>query len=218
MLVFADANLVMFAVPKTGTTALHLALRSKADIVFSGKAALKHMTVRKYDRHFAPYLKEAHGLEPERAAVIRHPVEQLKSWYRYRLRPSARGKQSALVGMSFDDFVAAVIADRSPEFAKVGSQLTFVSSGNGALRVEHLFAYERPVVFRQFLEARLGREVVTKPKNVSPPADAVLSPDMEAQLRAARAGEFALYERIIAAGGHLHSALEDDVAKVGKTG
>ena len=32
MLVFVDANLVLFEVPKTGSTAYHLALRGKADI------------------------------------------------------------------------------------------------------------------------------------------------------------------------------------------
>ena len=35
MLVFAAANLVLFAVPKTGSTAYHLALRGKADIVLA---------------------------------------------------------------------------------------------------------------------------------------------------------------------------------------
>jgi hypothetical protein len=35
MLVFSKQNLVFLAVPKTGTTAIEMALRPKADIVFA---------------------------------------------------------------------------------------------------------------------------------------------------------------------------------------
>ena len=54
MLVFAAANLVLFAVPKTGSTAYHLSLRGKAHSGLAGRAAIKHMTARKYEQHFAP--------------------------------------------------------------------------------------------------------------------------------------------------------------------
>ncbi len=203
MLVFVDANLVLFAVPKTGSTAYHMALKSMADISFARKPGYKHMALRKYERHFAPYLKDAHGLEPERVAVMRDPVEQIRSWYRYRSRPTPRKEKGVLGGMSFDDFVAEVIAPKPAEFAKIGSQLTFLSSDDGAVRVDHLFAYERPTLLRQFLTDRLGKDFETKPKNVSPQIDAPLSAELEARLRAVRAEEFALYDRIVAADGHL---------------
>lgn len=209
MLVFAAANLVLFAVPKTGSTAYHLALRGKADIVLAGRAAIKHMTARKYDRHFAPYLAQAHGLTPERVAVIRDPLEQIRSWYRYRQRPDAAGRPNSAAGLSFDDFVLAALEDAPPAYAKLGSQLAFVSDRHGAIRVEHLFAYERPVVFRQFLSDRLGFEVKTEQKNVSPPAPTPISAQVEAKLRAARAAEFALHDSILAAGGHLVTSLGD---------
>lgn len=203
MLVFVDANLVLFAVPKTGSTAYHLALKGMADIGFARKPAYKHMSLRKYERHFGPFLKDAYGLEPERAAVMRHPVEQIRSWYRYRSRPTPRKEKGVLDGMSFDDFVAEVIAPKPAEFARIGSQFTFLSSEDGAVRVDHLFAYEKPLLLRKFLTERLGKGFETKQKNVSPAIDAPLSADMEAALRAARAEEFALYDRIVAAGGHL---------------
>lgn len=207
MLVFANANLVFFAVPKTGSTAYHLALKGQADIVLAGRASIKHMTARKYDRHLAPYLKAAHGLTPERLAVIRDPVEQLRSWYKYRCRPNPKGEPSVVSRLSFDDFITAVISKRPPDYARVGDQRTFVSSGKGELRVDHLIAYERPTVLRQFLADRLGKPVKTKPHNVSPDIPAPLSADVEAALRHARAPEFELHQRIMEAGGHLVTPL-----------
>lgn len=208
MLVFVDPNLVLFAVPKTGSTAYHLALRGRADISLANKAGLKHMTARKYDRDLGPYLAQAHGLTPERAAVIRDPLEQLRSWYRYRQDPKRKGAGNSAAGLSFDDFVLATIADKPPPFARVGSQFAFVTDDAGAVRIEHLFAYEKPTVFRAWLSQRLGHKIDTQEKNVSPPAPTPISAAVEAQLRAARADDFALHDAIMDAGGHLVTAVK----------
>ena len=212
MLVFTRANFTLFAVPKTGSTAYHLALRAKAQIVLSQDTALKHMTLRKYDRHFAPYLRDAHGLSPERVAVMRNPIEQVRSWYRYRMRPKVKGGPSDLTGMSFDDFVADVIAPNPPAHARIGSQITFLSAPDGALRVHHLFAYERPDLFDAFLADRLGEPVRTRRKNVSPRVEASLSAGMEEAFIAARPEEWALYEAMMVAGGHLITEVADATA------
>ncbi|WP_375689107.1 hypothetical protein [Pseudooceanicola sp. LIPI14-2-Ac024] len=203
MLVFTRANFALFAVPKTGTTAYHAALERHAQIVLARDTGLKHMPLRKYDRWFAPYLKGAHDLVPDRVAVMRDPVEQVRSWYRFRLRPKVRGGPRDLTGMSFDDFVGDVIARRPPEHARIGSQYTFLSSPKGAVLVDHLFAYEHPDRFRAFLKDRLGKEIDPPRRNVSPEVDAPLSDEMHAAFRAARPEEWALYEALVAAGGHL---------------
>jgi hypothetical protein len=203
MLVFATADLVLFAVPKTGSTAYHLALRSKADIALAGRASIKHLTVRKYERHFAPYLAQAHGLTPERVAVIRDPLEYLRSWYRYRQRPDGPADSKRIRDMGFDEFVLAALEPKPPAFAKIGTQRAFVSGRGGEIAVDHLFAYERPLVFRDFLSARLGFAVKTAQKNVSPPADTAISAAVEARLRQVQAAEFDLHGRVMAAGGHL---------------
>ncbi|MEC7963502.1 MAG: hypothetical protein VX201_09535, partial [Pseudomonadota bacterium] len=79
---------------------------------------------------------------------------------------------------------------------------------DGALRTDHLFAYERPVKLVSFLQDRIGKPFETQQKNVSPHRDAPLSGEMEAELRQARAEEFALYDRVMQAGGHLHTPVE----------
>ena len=130
MLVFVDANLVLFAVPKTGSTAYHLALRGKADISLINKPFLKHMSMRKYEADFAPFLQKAYGLAPARVAVMRDPLEQLRSWYRYRQKPKSRAKagQHAALGLSFDEFVQETLKERPQPMARVGSQYDFCAA------------------------------------------------------------------------------------------
>lgn len=204
MLVLGSANLVYLAVPKTGTTAVEMALRPRADMALMKQR--KHINAQRYRRKVAPFLKDAFGMKPETVAVMRAPIEQIRSWYRYRTRPDREGEARSTQGLSFDDFVRAVIADTPPPFAGIGSQFSFLTNGRGQVIVDHLFAYEAQPAFRAFLSERLGEEVRFKQKNVSPQTPAPLSADVEAALRAARADEFALYDKLIKAGGYLRDS------------
>lgn len=201
MLVLGSANLVYLAVPKTGTTAVEMALRPKADMALM--KSRKHMNAQRYRRKVAPFLADAFGMEPETVAVMRAPIEQIRSWYRYRTRPDRLGEARSTQGLSFDDFVRAVISEHPPAFAGIGSQFSFLTNGRGQLIVDHLFAYEAQAAFRAFLSERFGEEIRFGQKNVSPQIPAPLSAQVEAALCAARADEFALYARLVAAGGYL---------------
>jgi len=205
VLIFFDQNLVFFAVPKTGTTAYESALRRKADIIFRGRPTLKHINARKFDRSLAPYLAKAHKLHPERMAVLRDPLDQLRSWYRYRHQLPPENENST-AGMRFDDFVTAHLRDRPPPFAKVGTQFGFVTGHNGAVRIDHLFAVERPVALLEFLADRFGEEITVPVRNVSPQVDTTLDPDIRRRYETARADDYALYARVLEAG-HLHTPL-----------
>lgn len=201
MLVFFKQNLTFFAVPKTGTTAYSMALKTHADIVFAKR--VKHMTVGKYDSRFAPFLSKTFGLQPERLAVMRDPVDQLRSWYKYRSRRKLRDSDTSTDGLSFDAFVLDAISDTPTVSKGIGSQLRFLSVRDGSVPIDLLFAYEEQAMLRDFLEDRFEAELLLKPKNVSPDIPAPISPEVEAQLRAARPQEFALYARITEAGGML---------------
>ena len=201
MLVLGSANLVFLAVPKTGTTAIEMALRPKADMaLMKGR---KHLNAQRYRRKVAPFLKDAFGLQPEVVAVMREPTEQIRSWYRYRTRPDRQGEARSTQGLSFDDFVRAVIADDPPPYAGIGSQFAFLTNGKRQLLVDHLFAYENQPAFRAFLNERLGEQISFKQKNVSPQMPAPISEPVAAALRTARKAEYDLYDRLIAAGGYL---------------
>lgn len=207
MLLFVDAKLVFFSTPKTGSTAYHAILKRRADLAFSGKTKFKHMTARHFDRHIAPYLKKAHQLRPERVAVIRDPLAQLGSWYRYRQRPDKTGKSNNTKNVTFEEFVLAYMSDERPDYAKIGSQYKFVSSPKGAIRINHLFAHERPEVLKAFLEKRLKFDCSTDRLNVSPDGDLSLSQQTERKLKTYLAKDFELYDRILQNGGHLITKL-----------
>ena len=113
--------------------------------------------------------------------------------------------ERSTVGISFDEFVLAVIEDEPPAFAAIGSQLNFLTSNRRKLLVSHLFAYEKMELLHRFLSEHFGEEFVFKQKNVSEDADTTLSPDVEVFLRAAREHEFALYDRLMASNGYLHN-------------
>ena len=198
MLIFSQANLVLFSVPKTGSTALEMALKPWADIAFYKHR--KHTPVGKYRRKIMPFLQKAYGLEPETMAVMRDPLAQLRSWYRYRI-----AERDDMAGVDFDAFVRAVISDQPPSFADVGSQYGFLGVGKESPGVTHLFAYEKQPLLREFLAEKMEGPVEIKVKNVSPEAPTPLSPETENLLRKSRAADFALHETVLNAGGHLRA-------------
>lgn len=206
MLIFTPQSLAFIAVPKTGTTAVEMALKPKADILFTKQR--KHMTALRFHNKIAPFLAEAFNLHPDRMAVMRDPEEQIRSWFRYRSRELRDGTATSTEGVSFDQFVLDVIADDPPDYAGIGSQLKMLTSGRGDVLVHHLFAYETPILFRAFLDDRFGQDIVLKQKNVSPITDAPLGADTRRKLHAARAAEFDLYHRLMDAGGHLVTSID----------
>ncbi len=201
MLIFSRQNLAYLAVPKTGTTAVEMALKSRADILFARHR--KHMPARAFHNRVAPFLRTAYNLRPDRLAVMRNPEEQLSSWYRYRTTAHLRGSTNSTAGISFDQFILDVISDDPPAHANVGGQFKFLSSAQGDILVHHLFAYEHRDAFYGFLEDRFGEPLDFKTQNVSPSMQVELEPATRAKLRAARAGEFALYDQLMDRGGEL---------------
>lgn len=196
MLVFSAQNLVLFSVPKTGSTAMEVALKPWADIAFYKQR--KHTPVGRYQRKIAPFLKSAYGLEPETMAVIRAPLEHLRSWYRYR---------AATLDVDFDGFVQAAMTKDAPDWARIGSQHNFLTSAGGKLGITHLFAYEAQPVLRSWLCARMGDEITFKPMNISPSAPTPLSSETQTAFEAHYADEIALHADVTARGGHLVTAV-----------
>lgn len=201
MLIFPDKRLTYLATPKTGSTAIEMALRHKAEITFAKRR--KHINARRFTAKVAPFLAQTFGIETETVAVMRAPVAQIKSWYRYRARPQIEGGPRSTSGISFDSFVLALASDTPPEFAQIGSQFRFLTDGQGNVAVDHLFAYEDQPALIAFLSERLGVVIEPQEKNVSPRIPAPLSPTTERTLRKARQDEFELYDRLMAAGGYL---------------
>ncbi len=205
MLIFSAQKLAFVAVPKTGTTAIEMALKPRADIIFTKKR--KHITAQRFHKKIAPFLEKEFGVKLARFAVMREPEEQIRSWYRYRAREAKQGSEFSTTGISFDQFVREVISDDAPPYAGIGSQHAMLTSYKGQVLVDHLFAHEAQPALMAFLAKRFGEEIALKPRNVSPQIEADLEPTTRAKLRTVRAAEFDLYARLSDAGGHLRTAL-----------
>ena len=196
MLVFFKERLVLLAMPKTGTTAYHTALRDRADLVYSDPPELKHAPLNLYNRWIRPMFKKVCNVEMDIAAVMREPISWLSSWYRFRQRPFMDGKANSTKNMSFDDFVLAYCQEKKPGFANVGSQAKFLEAQSNGCSVTHLFRYDKQDRMNEFLEERLATKLVLEQKNVSPKMELSISPHVEDELRRKCAPEFDLYDSI----------------------
>lgn len=194
MLVFWDQRLAFLATPKTGSTAIAVALESLAAVSIQRPPILKHTTVHRYRRFVGPFLEAASGASFEVCALMREPRDWLASWYRFRSREGVEPERSTQ-GMAFDTFVRGWCADPQPTFAAVGAQSRFLTPRNGE-RADHLFRYDQIDRFVDFLEDRLGCEIVLPRVNVSPSGVTELQPETEALLRRVAAADYALYDSI----------------------
>lgn len=197
MLVFWKENLVFLSVPKTGTTAMQAALAPRADMVFRGPPQIKHAPLYRYNRFLRPYYNKAGGQNPETLAVIRHPVEWLSSWYRYRNRNALVGHPNSTRNVDFDAFVLEYCKPEPATFAKVGTQAAYVYANDGVREVTHLYRYEAQPKVIAFLEDRLKLTLALPTLNVSPTIPAKLSPDVAQKLLAAHPREFAAWDQAI---------------------
>lgn len=196
MLVFWKEKLVLFAVPKTGTTALEGALAPRASMVIRDPAIAKHTPVYRFRRFLRPYFE---ALEPgvtfETVAVIREPESWLGSWWRYRSRPDLDGHRNSTRDVSFEDFVEGYLSDEVPPFAQVGSQAKFLTRGvQEGPGVDRLYRYEALPRLYADLEDRLGVRLDPPRLNVSPEREAVLSEDTRARMRRKLRKEYRLWE------------------------
>lgn len=191
MLIFWKARLALLAVPKTGTTALELALAPDADAAVLNPPGLKHCNVRKFRRDLSGFF-EQNGRRPlELVATMREPVDWLGSWYRYRSRDALNGQPNSTAGITFDAFVEAYLSHSPPPFAKVGSQANFLEGG-----VDHLFAYGDQKGLLGFLGDRLGRTIETQPTNVSPRGSIALSASTLATFKVEYKADFELWDSL----------------------
>jgi|TARA_B110000238_G_scaffold181298_1_gene206021 hypothetical protein len=63
----------------------------------------------RYRTKIKPFLTDSYGMTPSSFAVIRHPINQIAIWYRYRQNVSEANSERSTEGRSFDEFVLAVI-------------------------------------------------------------------------------------------------------------
>ncbi|WJS85428.1 gamma-glutamyl kinase [Paracoccus sp. TOH] len=195
MLIFVKPRIVLLSVPKTGTTALEEALSPQAEIAFRARAEIKHLNLRQYLNRIRPLLSPLGGPEFQTVAVVREPLDWLRSWYRFRARDRLIGHANSTAHVSFETFVRDYLrpGDR-PDYARLGRQSEFLTDNAGGIAVDHVFRYEAMPALVAFLSERLGSAVDLPRRNVSPQAATDLAPETETRLRAELAPEYAIWQ------------------------
>lgn len=195
MLIFIQPRLVLLSIPKTGTTALEQALAPRAEIAFRARPEIKHLTHRQYLNRIKPLLAPLRGPEFESMAVVREPLDWLRSWYRFRLRDDLIGHENSTATVSFDRFVRDYLSEgRRPAYARLGRQSAFLTDHDDRIAVRHVYRYEAMDLALDFLSDRLGTPVTLERANASPPATTELSPETEALARKALAREYEVWQ------------------------
>lgn len=202
MLVLKQAGLVFLANPKTATQSLRAALAPFAQATPENMGD-KHINALIYARKWAARLAQDLGQPPQTFAVMRAPLEHLDSWHRYRQRDAIRGHENATHGISFAQFVEAMLQDEPPPFARIGRQARFLGFLNDVPPVNFIFDYARLDLLVLFLNERLGTSLALPRRNVSPQIKGTaptLPGPLATRLRCALAAEFELYDRVSAHG------------------
>ena len=194
MLIFWDQRLVFLATPKAGSTAIEMALESLASAALQRPGALKHTDIGAYRRFVGPWLAAQTGQDFTTVALMREPVDWLRSWYRFKLRDDDDDPQHAMTGVSFADFAARYARTGGPGDLGIGSQSEFLT--DGAAQVDRIFRYEEIEGFVDFLEGRLDCAIELPRINVPPSVDVSLPAAAETALRGAMAADLALYRAL----------------------
>lgn len=193
MLIFFDRRLVFLATPKAGSTAVEAALDSLANVAITRPGLLKHATVTEFEHHIRPWLEARAGGERfTTVALMRNPLDWVRSWYRFRAHDAAGDPQHPMTGVSFENFVQAYMDPEAPDHARIGSQSDYLT-GDG-LCVDRIFRYEDMAKFTEFLEDQLGCALTLPRVNVPPAAETAISAETEARLNATLARDHALYD------------------------
>lgn len=190
MLIFHKPPLVLFSMPRTGSTALQMALSRRSDIALRHPAKIKHMNVKTFERVIAPELPNG-GRSYQRVAILRDPLDRLHSWYKYRKRPELIGNIKSTAHLTFDQFLDGVLSPRQPPWGDIGDQYGFVTNAQEEMGVHHLFCVERPAIYQRFLRAHLGPSTFER-LNVSPPEKLEASRKMINRLKVEREKEYLL--------------------------
>lgn len=191
MVILQKFRLIFLATPKTGSTAIEMALRPHASAFVTSPPQLKHASLRRFTRRIAPLFgPELRGFET--VALVREPQSWVGSWYRFRTRPQARDRDTSTFGLSFTEFVEAYLAPERPPYAQIGTQAGMLTDGSN--RVDHLFRHEDIERFWEFLEARHGAPL-NRPamRNVSPAGDETLPEELRIRLHTALQDDYALW-------------------------
>jgi hypothetical protein len=194
MLIFWEQRLVFLATPKAGSTAVEMALDPLSSASLQRPALLKHTDIGTFRRHLGPWLEAQAGEPFTTVALMREPVDWLRSWYRFKQRDELDEREKMSQHRGFADFASAYAKDGGSTRTAIGTQADFLTTKAG--RVDRIFRYEAIDDFVEFLENRLDCVIELPRINVPPTADVHLDLAAETLLRSAMVRDLDLYHAL----------------------
>lgn len=189
MLIFWEQRLVFLATPKAGSSAIEVALESLASLAVLTPPEMKHVNTTGFHRHIHPWLKEMTKDEFTTVALMREPLEWLRSWYRFHLRDTDTVSQG-----SFEDFALRYLDAPASVTEGIPTQSSFLISTEG--QIDRIFRYEEIDTFTHFLDERLNCVINLPRINVPPKADVTISAQTEMLLKKTLEADFKLYNNL----------------------
>lgn len=196
MIISFKAGIAYLAAPKTGSTAIESQLRPASHVIFQGNAHSKHLTLREYQSLVLPLMEHISAPQLETIAVVREPVDWVRSWYSYRQRPAERPEHSTK-DLGFDAFIDGFEAKPKAEFTHyIGDQARFVENDSGEVGVDHLFRHDEVGKLYSFLEKRYNRQFNFRQMNVSPRVKLEISSEQKARIERLFARDVEIYQSV----------------------
>ncbi|WP_112323842.1 hypothetical protein [Oceanibium sediminis] len=168
MLLHIEGRFAYLAMTKTGSTSVENAIRRHCHVLFTRHHRVTHMPAHHFERFIRPYLAES-GIEGiETVCQLRHPVDWLESWWRYRSKPQEWEQEVDTSGITFDQFAQEYIDGADRPYLGMHRPQAFLCDSDGALIVDQVFRFEDMPLLARFLSERLGRKITIERHNVSP--------------------------------------------------
>jgi len=177
-----DGRFAYLAMTKTGSTSVENAIRKHCHVMFTRHHRATHMPAHHFERFLRPWLEESDIRHVDTVCQLRHPIDWLESWWRYRSKPGAWEPEVSTKGIGFDQFAEEYISGADRPYLGVHRPQSFLCDAKGALLVDIVYRFEDMGLFNEFLSVRLARPVKIERHNSSPRRWARLSRASRARL------------------------------------
>ncbi|MDB6176019.1 hypothetical protein PAF17_00680 [Paracoccus sp. Z330] len=171
-----------------------MALESLAAASILRPTPAKHTDFFAYHTFIGPWLHRQSGVKFDTVALMREPLDWLRSWYRFKLRDELDQPGIGPGQPDFVDFARKFSATGDPAYRGICSQSQFLTCDDQ--RVDRIYKYEEIGTFVQFLEDRMDCHIELPRVNVPPAVATDLTPAQEEDLRQLLRRDMDLYHSL----------------------
>ncbi len=207
MLIFVEKRLILYSMPKTGTTSIQKALEKSATIRFSrtGKFGLKHIDAENFQKWGKTLKDQFPGDKFVSCCVMREPIDLLRSWYKYRSRKNIKSVERSTSNITFDKYINNLYEKKNQDKSSrslFDGQSRFLFPKDKML-IDRIFPYGKFDSFIEFITNKIGKDFEIPRINISPKIaekELVLKEDTLKKIEKYISFDKAIYDQILKLG------------------